>query len=97
MIKIVAAMKVKAGCVDTFKTAAKKLIEKSRAEEGNVFYTLNEMTGAENTLAFIECWKDQAAIDIHGKTEHFTGIFPKLAALCEEGGTSAQVFTEVEY
>ena len=97
MIKIVAVMKVRDGCVDTFKAAAKELIEKSSAEEGNVFYTLNEMIGAENKLAFIECWKDQNAIDIHGKTEHFTGIFPKLAALCEEGSASAQVFTEVEY
>ena len=95
MIKIVAVMKVKPGCIDAFRTTAKELIAKSRAEEGNVFYTLNEMLGAENTLAFIECWKDMQAIEIHGKTEHFTGIFPQLAALCEDS-PPAQLFTELD-
>ena len=96
MIKIVAVMKVKAECVDTFKSLAKELVEKSRAEEGNVSYSLNALIGDPATLAFIEIWKDQAAIDIHNATEHFTGILPKLAELCESS-QPVNLFTEVEF
>ena len=83
MIKIVAVMKVKADCVDTFKALAKELVEKSRAEEGNVSYSLNELIGDPATLAFIEIWKDQAAIEAHNTSEHFTRIVPQLAKYLE--------------
>ena len=96
MIKIVSCMKVKAECLDTFKTLAKELVEKSRTEDGNVSYSLNELIGDPATLAFIEIWKDQAAIDIHNTTEHFTGILPKLGELCENT-QPVNLFTEVEF
>ena len=96
MIKIVAKMLVKADKVEEFKATAKELVEKSRAEEGNVFYALNVSTTNPRLLAFIECWKDQAAIEFHNGTAHFTGILPKLAELCEEG-QPAELFNEVEY
>ena len=47
-------------------------------------------------FAIIECWKDQAAIDFHNNTEHFTGILPKLAALCE-GEVSIELFNEITF
>ena len=31
----------------------------------------------------MEFWKDQAAIDFHNATEHFTTLLPKLAELCD--------------
>ena len=96
MIKIVAKMLVRADKVEEFKAVAKELVEKSRAEAGNVFYSLNVSTTNPRLLAFIECWKDQEAIDIHNATEHFTGILPKLGEMCEEG-QPGELFTEVEY
>lgn len=96
MIKIVAVMKIKAEYVDTFKTLAKELVEKSRAEEGNISYSLNELIGDPATLTFIEVWKDQAAIDTHNATEHFTRILPKLGELCESA-QPGNLFTEVEF
>ncbi|MBQ3424287.1 MAG: antibiotic biosynthesis monooxygenase [Clostridia bacterium] len=96
MIKIVAVMKIKAEYVDTFKTLARELVEKSRAEEGNISYSLNELIGDPATLAFIEVWKDQAAIDTHNATEHFTRILPKLGELCESA-QPGNLFTEVEF
>ena len=96
MIKIIAIMKVKAESVDTFKALAKELVEKSRAEEGNVSYSLNELIGDPATLAFIEIWKDQAAIDIHNATEHFTSILPKLGELCESA-QPVNLFSEVVF
>lgn len=94
MIKIVAKMPVKKDKVDAFKAAAKELVEKSAAEAGNVFYTLNVSTTNPCLFAVIECWKDQAAIDFHNNTEHFTGILPKMAEMCD-GEISIELFNEV--
>ena len=96
MIKIVAKMHVKPACVETFKALAKELVEKSRAEEGNVSYSLNALMSDPNCLAFIEIWKDQAAIDLHNATEHFTTILPQLSELCESGDP-VDLYTEVEF
>ena len=84
MIKIVAKMHVKPGKAEEFKALAKELVEKSRAEAGNVFYSLNVSTADPEALAFIECWKDQAAIEIHNATPHFTTLVPQIGPLCEE-------------
>ena len=94
MIKIVAKNYVKPECVQAFKDTAKELIEKSRAEEGNIFYTLNVSLTDPNTLVFIENWKDQAAIEFHNKTEHFTTIVPKLGEFCARKG-DVELFAEV--
>ncbi|MCQ2436958.1 MAG: antibiotic biosynthesis monooxygenase [Clostridia bacterium] len=96
MIKIVAKAQVKADMVEAYKAAAKELVEKSREEEGNVFYALNVSTADPCCLTFIESWKDQAAIDFHNATEHFTRIIPQLNAMCE-GAQQVDFYTEVEY
>lgn len=96
MIKIVAKMTVKAGKIDEFKTIARELVEKSAAEAGNVFYTLNASKENPSLFAIIECWRNQAAIDFHNATEHFTTILPKLAELCDGEG-SVELFDEVEF
>ena len=96
MIKIVAKMPVKANEVENFKATAKELVEKSAAEEGNVSYSLNVSKDNPCLFAVIEFWKDQAAIDFHNNTEHFTGILPKLAALCE-GEISIELFDEISF
>ncbi len=95
MLKIVAKMLVKAEELEKFKGLAKELVQKSHAEKGNVFYSLNESTNNERELAFLECWKDQSAIDTHNATEHFKGILPKLAELCESA-SPVEVFREIE-
>ncbi len=93
MIKIVAKNFVKPECVQAFKDTAKELIEKSRAEEGNIFYTLNVSKNDPATLVFIENWKDQAAVDFHNKTDHFTSIVPKLAEFCNS--KDVELFEEI--
>ena len=96
MIKIVAKMLVKQDKVETFKATAKELVVKSAAEAGNVSYSLNVSTADPRQFAIIECWKDQAAIDFHNNTEHFTGILPKLAEMCE-GDITIDLFNEIEF
>ena len=94
MIKIVAKNYVKAEYVQAFIDTAKELIEKSREEEGNIFYTLNVSKNDPNTLVFIENWKDQASINFHNKTYHFTSIVPKLAEMCDGEG-SVELYDEI--
>ena len=94
MIKIVAKMKVKGSEIENFKALARELVEKSAAEAGNVSYSLNVSTTDPQQFAIIECWKDQAAIDFHNNTEHFTGILPKMAPLTE-GEMTVELFSEV--
>ena len=94
MIKIFAKMLVKEECIDKFIELAKELVEKSRAEEGNVFYSINQSVENNCIFAFIECWKDQAAIDFHNATPHFTGIVPQLGSLCEKS-YGAELFNEL--
>ncbi len=96
MIKIVAKMPVKADQVDTFKSIAKELVEKSAAEEGNLSYSLNVSQADPNCFAIVEFWKDQAAIDFHNATEHFTTLLPKLAELCD-GEIGIDLFDTIEF
>ena len=93
MIKIVAKKLVKEGKVREFKEIVGELVEKSLAEEGNVFYSINVSTKNPRMLAFIECWRDQEALDIHNATEHFQRIVPAINELCEE--SSAEFFTDL--
>ena len=96
MYKIVARISVKKDKIEEFKETAKELIQKSSAEEGNVFYTLNQDTQDEQKFAFIECWKDEEAMKIHGASEHFTRIFPILSEMAESSGPN-DFYKEVEF
>ena len=95
-IKIIAEMTVKPEFLDTFLATAKELVDKSTAEEGNIIYTLNQNVADPCVLAFIETWKDQAAVDYHGATAHFNTIFPKLQALCSST-QPIKLFKEVQF
>lgn len=84
MIKITAKSILKAGARDEFIAAATELVEKSRAEPGNISYHLYEDIDDPATLTFIEEWKDQAAVDVHADSEHFQRIIPLLSDMTEE-------------
>ena len=84
MIKIVARRIIRPECIEAFQALAKELAACSRAEEGNLFYTLNQSNTDPRLHMFQEAWRDQAAIDAHNQSEHFTRIVPQFAALTEE-------------
>jgi len=60
--------------VDEFIAATKNLIEKSRAEEGCISYSLYQDPQDRTKFLFFEEWKNQAAIDFHFSTEHFVKL-----------------------
>ena len=84
MIKITAKSIVKAGARYQFIATARELVEKSRAEAGNISYHLYEDMDDPDILTFIEEWKDQAAVDVHADSEHFQHIIPLLSDMAEE-------------
>lgn len=95
MIKIVARSLIKEGEVEHYKELAKEMVEKSAAEEGNIYYTLNADRKNPRVLAYIECWKDGEAVKKHNASEHFQRIVPLTRALVEE--SSVDIYTEVEF
>ncbi len=96
MIRIVAKRTVRPDQVDRYLELARELTACSRAEEGNLSYTLNRSTADPRTFAFIEVWRDQAAIDSHNASEHFTRLVPQLGSLVEEA-CPVELYTEVSW
>ncbi|MDR0815694.1 MAG: antibiotic biosynthesis monooxygenase [Bacteroidales bacterium] len=62
---------IKADKVADFIAATKSLLELSRAEEGNVSYSLFQDPEDPTKFMFFEEWKNQAAVEVHFATEHF--------------------------
>lgn len=78
MIKVVAHFYIKPEFIEKTDVLFKELIEKSRKEKGCISYELFEAEGDTGHFVFIETWKDQAILDAHGHTEHFTRIIKEL-------------------
>ncbi|GAA2178448.1 putative quinol monooxygenase [Brooklawnia cerclae] len=57
---------------ESYLALARTMIEKSRAEEGNISYTLYENIEAPSSFVFVEEWVDVAAIEeVHNVSAHF--------------------------
>jgi quinol monooxygenase YgiN len=95
MITLTAKNFIKADKVDEFIELTKPLIEKSRKEEGCIEYGLYRDSSKSNVLTFIERWESEKALDLHGKTEHYTSIVPKLRDLAEAPG-DLNLYTKVQ-
>ncbi|MGN1008192.1 MAG: putative quinol monooxygenase [Butyricicoccus sp.] len=81
MIKIVARQIIKKECLEQYHALAAELVAASNQEPGCIAYSSNQSIADERVHCFIEIWKDQAAIDAHNATEHFTRIIPQFAEM----------------
>jgi quinol monooxygenase YgiN len=77
---------------EAFHEAARKLIQPSRAEEGNIGYQLLKSTEAPNRYTMVELWKDQAAVARHNESSHLQA-FIKLAPSFMAAPMELQAFT----
>jgi quinol monooxygenase YgiN len=82
MIVLVLKLEVHQGKKEEFIEIAKRMVEGSQKEAGNIEYNLYEELDEPNTVAFIEKWKDQEAMDLHERMEYFTNNIGKLKSLC---------------
>lgn len=78
MISIIAKFILDQEKEPQFLTLINKLMEASTAEDGCIEYALQKHTEKTGTYCLIEKWKDQAAVDFHNNTPHFTTTVPKL-------------------
>ncbi|MDR1114760.1 MAG: antibiotic biosynthesis monooxygenase [Tannerella sp.] len=62
---------IKPDKVDAFLAVANAVVEKSRAEAGNISYSLYQDPQDKTRFLFFEEWKNQAAVDTHFAAEHF--------------------------
>ena len=92
MISIIAKFTVAEGKNDEFIALAQDLVTKSGEEAGCIAYILNQRVNDEQVYLMIEQWQDQAAIDAHNVSEHFTTIVPHILDLAE---VSVEVYQPV--
>jgi quinol monooxygenase YgiN len=78
MIKVVAKNYFKPGMLNEVTELVKEMVEKTCLEDGCISYEFCASDSDPDMAAFIESWRDQAALDAHMKTEHFTRIIPMI-------------------
>lgn len=73
-ITVFAKWQVKDGHIDTVLNLFSELVQKTREEEGNLFYTVHQSITEPNTFILYEAYKDEAAVAAHRASEHFKTI-----------------------
>lgn len=73
-IFIFAKWQVKNGELQTVLDLLPSLIEKSKNEEGNLFYKIYQDNSEPNTLILNESYRDMASIESHKNSDHYQEI-----------------------
>lgn len=84
MIKVVAKHFVKEDKVNEFLELAKKLVEATLKEEGNIKYELFQDVKNSKIITMIEEWEDKDVLNKHMNSEHFVEIVPILSSFMEK-------------
>ena len=78
-IGVVATIKIKEGTNEAFEAVAKELMAAVHANEpGNKAYQFCKSRTEPTTYVVLEIYADQAALEAHGKSDHFRTIGPKM-------------------
>ena len=81
-ITVIAKLKVKPGCEAAFEAAGKEMIATVRsAEPGTVAYILHQNAKDPTEFIYYEAYQDQAALELHGKTDHMKAFGGKIREL----------------
>ena len=67
IISLTAKLTIKADKADEFEKMMKEIVPKVREEKGNITYTMFRSKKDPCVFLFIEEYKDQAAVQAHGK------------------------------
>ena len=94
-VGIVATLTVKADKAEEFETNFKELMAVvADKEPGNNYYTLHRSRDEANTYVVMEQYVDQAALDVHGKSEEFQAVSAKLGG-CLAGAPVIKLYDSV--
>lgn len=80
-ICLTATLVARTGKEEALLTRLQTLVPLVHQEPGCVQYTLHVDAGRPNVFVFYEVWRDEAALDAHGKTPHFTAFATGLGDL----------------
>lgn len=73
-IFIFAKWQVKNGELQTVLDLIPSLIEKSKSEDGNLFYNIYQDNAEPNTLILHESYRDMASVELHKNSAHYQEI-----------------------
>jgi len=62
-----------------------ELVEKSRADEGNMGYDLFQSTTSPKKFMYCETWENEESLQKHSQAPHFKRIVPQIAELRKDG------------
>jgi len=75
----VATIKIKPDTNEAFEAVAREMMAAVRANEpGNKLYQFCKSKSEPTTYVVMELYADQAALEAHGKSDHFRSIGPKM-------------------
>ena len=78
-IGVIATLKVQEGKGSEFEAVFRDLAAQVRANEpGNKLYNVFKSRKDANTYIVMEIYEDQAALEAHGKSDHFRAAGPKI-------------------
>ena len=84
MIKVVAKHFVKEEKVKEFLELAKKLVEATVIQEGNIKYELFQDVKDSKIITMIEEWENKDVLNKHMNSESFLEIVPILSSFMEK-------------
>lgn len=94
-IGIIAKLKIQEGKNSEFEEIFKELAAAVRANEpGNNFYALHKSASDPQLYIVLEQYVDQAALDAHGKTDHFRASGAKMGP-CMAGAPEIEMMEAV--
>jgi quinol monooxygenase YgiN len=73
-VYLFAKWKVKEGYVDQVLELLAQMTEKTRKEEGNLFYRIHQSISDANTLMLYEGYVDTAAVEAHRNADYFQSL-----------------------
>lgn len=81
---IIARAKVLEGKADLFLKAAEDLIQGTRAESGNISYTLYRNTETATDFLFYEEYESPEAMTVHAASAHFNSFVQAIDGMLAE-------------
>ncbi len=91
-IRINCLFKVAPEDIDKIVKLGQELVAASRKDAGVIDYDIYQSQMDPTQLMIFETWKDQASLDVHSNSAHFTRIVPQLAEAAV-GEMAIQTFT----
>lgn len=84
MLRLNCFIRVTPETKEEVKKTALELVEHSRKEAGCISYDLFESATRDDVMMICETWVDEAALDSHKSSEHFSRLSPCLHAVAAE-------------